>query len=155
MGKLHSALELAKQGFHVFPLEPGSKVPAINHWQHKATRDPEQIKRWWTDPVMDEEMDRNIGIYTGRFEDDRALIVVDVDVKADRNGFDALEEYDMTPSLMSNTPSGGVHIIYVADKPVKQGTNVLGPGVDIRSYGGYIVAPGSEINGKFYEWREQ
>lgn len=152
--KLQAALELAEQGFHVFPIEPNTKVPAIDSWQHKACRDPAQIKRWWTDPVMDIELDRNIGIYTGRYGDDQALLVVDVDIKDDRNGYESMKQYDMAPSLVSLTPSGGQHIIYVVDEPVKQGANVLGPGLDIRSYGGYIVAPGSEINGKFYRWAQ-
>lgn len=161
--KLEHALTLAAEGFYVFPLEPDSKIPAIDAWQKKATRDPEKIQRWWTDPVMDIELDRNIGIFTGMFKNPEhgptrpieALLVIDVDVKADRNGEDSLKQltHDLGEPLISLTASGGRHLIYIVDKPVKQGTNVLGPGLDIRSHGGYIVAPGSVINGKMYRWQ--
>jgi len=155
MTKLEHALALAEAGFYVFPLEPDTKVPAIDGWQHKASRDPGQIKRWWADPVMDTELDRNIGVFTGKY-DEGALLVIDVDVKADRDGLETLRLYDLDPNeaLVSETPSGGLHLIYVVDKPYKSGANVLGPGLDIRSAGGYIVGPGSTLNEKAYRWRD-
>lgn len=153
-----AALKLASQGFHVFPIEPGSKLPAIKAWPDKATRDPEQIRKWWTCPVMEIPIDRNIGITTGKFGDDKALVVVDVDVKAGKQGNRTLLEHEIEGRLLPKsweaiTASGGQHLIYIADKPVKQGVDVLGPGLDIRSGGGYIVAPGSCVGGKEYKWR--
>ena len=161
MTHLEHALSLADAGFYVFPLESNSKIPVIDAWQKKASRDPEQIKRWWTDPVMETELDRNIGIFTGKYSlsknyfSEGALLVIDVDVKTDRNGEDTLKQLtqDVGEPLVALTASGGRHLIYVVDEPVKQGTNVLGPGLDIRSHGGYIVAPGSSINGKEYRWQ--
>lgn len=163
--KLEHALTLARDGFYVFPLEPNAKTPAITAWQKKATRDTEQIKRWWTDPVMATELDRNIGIFTGKFDtpggDCGALIVIDVDVKTDRNGEDTLTKlqaggWTLPPTLTARTASGGKHLIYGVDRPRKQGgANVLGPGLDVRSHGGYIVAPGSSINGKCYQFADE
>jgi hypothetical protein len=73
--KLEWALEQAAEGFYVFPITPGQKAPPlIKDFAGNATRDPEQIKTWWT-----RWPDANIGIYTGKFGDHRALIVVDVD----------------------------------------------------------------------------
>ncbi|WP_406238491.1 bifunctional DNA primase/polymerase [Nocardia sp. NBC_01009] len=44
---LSAALDHAGRGFHIFPLQPGSKVPAIKHWEDDATRDLDRIQRWW------------------------------------------------------------------------------------------------------------
>ena len=149
MNNLEQALQLAQQGFHVFPLEPNGKKPVISDFPNRASRDPEKIKRWF------ENNERNIGISTTKFGDDKALVVIDVDNKNGKHG-DAqllsleLEGYDLPPSLEQSTTTGGRHIIYCVDTPCKQGANVLGDGLDIRSRGGYIVAMGSEIDGKAY-----
>lgn len=149
MTRLEQALALAAQGFHVFPIEPNGKRPIIKDYPNRATRDPETIRRWF------EDENRNIGISTTRFGDDKALVVVDVDNKKGKEG-DAqilaleLEGCELPPSLEQSTPSGGRHIIYITEQPLKQGVNVLGTGLDIRSRGGYIVGPGSTIDGRAY-----
>lgn len=149
MNRLEQALALAAKGFHIFPCEANGKLPVIKDFPNRATRDPEQIRKWF------ENTDRNIGISTTRFGDDQALVVVDIDNKDGKDG-DAqlfsleLEGYELPASLEQSTPSGGRHIIYAAHHACKQGVNVLGDGLDIRSRGGYIVGPGSTINGKSY-----
>jgi hypothetical protein len=150
VNNLEQALQLAERGFHVFPLEPNGKLPVIKDYPNKASRDPEKITRWF----MGNE--RNIGISTSKFGDDKALVVVDVDNKGEKNG-DAqllcleLEGYELPPSLEQSTPTGGRHIVYVADHACNQGgANVLGDGLDVRSRGGYIVAMGSQIDGRKY-----
>jgi hypothetical protein len=152
---LRIALELAEQGFHVFPLLPDSKKPAIKDFPNRATRDPEKIKDFWTDPVMELEQNFNIGISTTRFGDNGALIVVDVDNKGDKRGDDVLfdlelEGKELPRTFAQRTPTGGRHIVLFHHEPVKQGVSVLGKGLDIRSKGGYIVAAGSWINGQNY-----
>lgn len=156
--KMECALALAEYGFHVFPLEPDSKIPLISKWQKKATRDAEQIKKWWTCPVLDYEQDYNIGIFTGRFGVNRSLLVIDVDQKADVDGATNLTLLlaeigeEIPETLISETPTGGKHIIFVVDEAIKQGVNVLGKGLDIRSRGGYIVGPGSTTDKGEYKW---
>lgn len=149
MARLEQALALASKGFYVFPCRPGEKLPAVKEWQNVATRDAEQIAKWWIG------CDYNIGISTSRFGDDKALVVVDVDTKAGKNGEAELfnlemQGHELPVTLEQSTPSGGRHIIYVSDRPCKQGVDVLGNGLDIRSKGGFIVGPGSEIEGKHY-----
>lgn len=149
MSRLAIALELAARGFHVFPCQPNQKVPAITDFPNRATRDEEQIKQWFADER------RNIGISTTRFGDDKALLVVDVDTKGKNNGEHQivtleLEGYGFPATFEQSTPSGGRHLVYQTDVPVRQGTNKLGGGIDIRSRGGYIVGPASEINGRIY-----
>ncbi len=75
MAQVNEALGLAAQGFYVFPCEVGGKLPVIKDWPNRATRDQDQIQRWF------EKHDYNIGISTSRFGDDQALVVVDVDNK--------------------------------------------------------------------------
>lgn len=149
---LRHALDLAAAGFHVFPLEDGTKVPAIDGFPARATRDEAQIRAWWTCPLTGAELTRNVGISTSRFGADSALLVVDIDVKDGRDGETIAGTLDLPPTWETRTPSGGRHLIYVVDAPVPQGANVFGPGVDIRSRGGFIVGPGSKTSKGEYVW---
>ncbi len=157
---LKHALVLANKGFHVFPLLPNSKLPAIEGFPSKATRDEKTIKDWWVDPVLDVEQPYNVGIYTGRFEDDQSLVVIDVDNKKGKNGSKVLIDLkdigcDIPAANFTQvTPTGGLHIVLKNKEPVKQGVDVLGQGLDIRSLGGYIVGGGSTINGDAYTYND-
>jgi len=148
--KLDHALALAAQGFWVFPLRSNSKLPLNKGWQDEATCDPDQIKK------MDfVSRGLNVGIFTSRFGQDNALLVVDVDMKEGKNG-DAelfrleMEGRDFPPTREVTTATGGRHLIYSTAEPVKQGANVIGDGLDIRSRGGFIVGAGSTIDGAPY-----
>lgn len=149
MSFLKSALELAAKGFYVFPLIPNAKEPLILDFTGRATRDEKQIRNWWTCPVLGYEKDFNIGIATSKFGDNEALIVVDIDNKPEKNGYDSLfilenvEGKTLPETWKQKTPTGGSHLIYRHSESVKQGVNVLGLGLDTRSRGGYIVGAGS------------
>lgn len=150
MTMLDHALALAAKGFHVFPLRPGSKLPAIKGYPEKATRDPEQIKAWWA-----KWPEANVGISTSRFGDDEALLVVDVDNKNGKNGDGEifrleLEGHEFPPTYTQRTPTGGRHLVYRCPEPVKQGVDVLGRGLDVRSKGGFIVGVGSRVDAGCY-----
>lgn len=154
MTRLEQALALAARGFWIFPCIENGKTPAIDEWPERATRDEKRIKAWWTNGP-----ERNIGIATEKFGDDQALVVVDVDVKNGKDGNASIFELELTGhelprTLEQSTPSGGRHLLYVSDLPLKQGVDVLGPGLDIRSRGGYIVAAGSVIDGLAYKLHE-
>jgi len=149
MTKLDWALELAAIGFYVFRLKPDSKVPAAKGWQQEATRDPAQIM------AMFSTGDYNIGIYTGKFMKDKSLLAIDEDNKGEKKGADTLFQLDfkgneIPHTRVQTTPTGGRHHIYSCPRAVKQGVNVLGDGLDIRSRGGYIVGAGSTISGRPY-----
>ncbi len=159
MSQLKTILELAKRGFHVFPLQPNNKKPVIADFVNRATRDPRQIREWWLDPVLGTLQPYNVGISTTKYNGNEALVVVDVDNKGTKNGSNQLlrlerDGYEFDETLTQETPTGGLHLIYRANHPVKQGVDVLANGIDIRSKGGYIVGPGSTIDGKSYRWRE-
>ncbi len=149
MTTLSHALSLAAKGFHVFPCEENGKLPVIKDFPNRATRDTDQITKWF------DGTNRNIGISTSRFGDSQALVVVDVDVKGDKHGDETVLQLELSGSefpvtLEQSTPSGGRHMLYVAPEPLRQGVEVFGDGIDIRSRGGYIVGPGSTIDGKAY-----
>ena len=151
MTKLEHAIALAAKGFWVFPIVEGKKAPPrMEGWQRFATREPNKIADLWRAHPND-----NIGIYTGKFGRNEALVVVDVDNKDGKDG-DAellkleLAGFDLAPTMENHTPTGGRHLVYRTLRAVKQGANVLAAGLDIRSKGGYIVGPGSEIDGAFY-----
>lgn len=160
MSTLDHALQLARQGFHVFPIIEGGRTPAIIGFPQRATRDEAQIRAWWleADTVMgaNREHGYNVGIYTGRYGDDQALLVVDVDTKKGKQGEVSLDYLDMMegvpPTLTADTPSGGRHLFYVVDEPLKTGVNVLGNGLDTRSGGGYVVGAGSITDSGAYLW---
>lgn len=154
--KLGAAIALAERGFYVFPLKINQKTPLFNNWQSEATKNIETIKSWWFSKSEKKEIPYNIGIFTGAYNCNQALVVVDVDDKEGKKGSDTLlslelDGFEFTPSFCQSTVTGGQHIIYKHSQPLKQGTNKLGVGLDIRSLGGYIVAPGSVIDGKTYE----
>lgn len=153
MSKLDHALALAAKGFWVFPLQAnGKKPPKDMHFKELATRDPAAIAAMFGDK------DFNVGIYTGKFGDDGgALCVVDVDNKGTKRGDDALiklelEGFELPDTAMAETPTGGSHLFFSVGVAVRQGANVLGDGLDIRSRGGYVVGAGSTIEGKTYRW---
>lgn len=153
---LDIALAHARQGMRVFPVVPGGKVPAIGGWNHRATSDPEVIRGWWSrkDKVIgvDRERDFNIGVATGH-----GVAVLDVDVKH-LDGFASLKDlvaetglpdgWDVTRTV--RTASGGVHLYFKTTEDLATTASKIGPGLDTRGAGGYVLAAGSIVNGKPY-----
>lgn len=132
---IEAALALARQGFLVFPLKAGAKSPPlVADWPHAATTDEAQVRSWWT-----QWPDANVGVHCA------GLLVVDVDPK--KGGYDSLstfeEQIQLDATLEVETPSGGRHIYYRCGEPVRNGVDVLGPGLDIRATHGYVVGAGS------------
>lgn len=144
MGKLGAALAWAARGFPVFPLDPNGKEPAFGEsWNETATTDPDTIRALWTDPVIGQERDYNIGV------DCTDRIVVDVDVKDGKDGHNQYMQLGGTyDTLVVRTPSGGFHCYF--EGPDCSNANIARD-VDIRSHHGYVLAPGSVIDGKPYE----
>jgi hypothetical protein len=143
------AINLAHSGFHIFPLDVNSKLPAIKDYPNKATTDEVQVAAWWNGRP------KNIGISTSHFGVSEALIVVDVDIKSGKRGDLSLlqlemEGFELPPTFTVKTPSGGTHLFYRVPKALKQGVDTLGLGLDTRSLGGYVVGPGSIIDGREY-----
>jgi hypothetical protein len=150
---LSCALAAADLGWHVFPCAPGSKRPALNqNWQDLATTDPVRIRSWWARQAY------NIGIACGP----SGLVVVDLDISSTgATGAASLEllcraQGQRLPAgtYTVDTPSGGSHLYFTAPAtPVRNSTGRLGPLIDIRADGGYVVGAGSRIAGRAYACR--
>ena len=146
--KLEWALHIASLGFRVFPIAADAKSPpSIAAWPVYATDDPEKIRRFWTNLVMDGEEDFNIGVTGGTF--------IDVDNKNGLNGsemLDVLQDLhgDLPPTLTVETPTGGFHRYFLADILIGNSASVMAPGLDVRGRAGYVVGPGSTIGDKAY-----
>jgi hypothetical protein len=146
-----AALALAAQGFAVFRLSPGTKKPLKGSNGFKdATTDPEQIRGWWK-----KTPNANIGVATGASR----LIVIDGDVKHGDDPVDSLLQlkngHNFLPeTLRSATTSDGWHLYFRAPEGIEIRNSVgeLGPGLDVRGEGGYVVAPPSVVDGKSYRW---
>lgn len=164
---LDVALLYANRGWHVFPCHsikndrctcnnydscsPG-KHPRIQKGLLNASIDPDQIKTWWT-----KWPDANIAIRTGAISD---LVVIDIDPRHDGdNSLDRLEynNYHLPIARTIKTGSGGRHL-YFSHPGVdvhNDQAGKLGPGLDVRGDGGYVLAPPSiHISGGIYEVSE-
>ena len=136
---LLAALELADQGWNVFPLRPGSKAPLIAKAQggngaHDGTTDPDQIIEWWT-RVPNAGIGANLG-------DDR--IAFDIDLQ---HGGQRLKAFPVTRTHLSGRGNGNSHLIYrytpgSLASQIQPKTAGLGRGLDIKvGRGAYIVVP--------------
>lgn len=141
---LHAALDAARRGWFVFPLRPGRKSPVVDRWEQRATRDDNVIRRWWSDSSR-----RNVGIACGP----SGLHVIDLDGSAsgERSSTVVLAELARTASqplpvdtFTVATPHG-LHLYFTApEQPHLRNTVArLGPHIDSRGWGGYVVAAGS------------
>ena len=146
------ALRLAKAGFAVFPLRPGSKLPATTHGFQDASRNPDLVAAMFT--VVGEQA--NIGVATGESH----LVVVDLDGDEGVEGWRRLQaEHGRTETLTSRTPRGW-HLWFkaLADVEVRNSASRVAPNIDVRGVGGYVVAPGSSVTatdgkpGGSYRW---
>ncbi len=147
-GLLNAALDYAGRGWYVFPCRL-DKTPATQHGVKDATIDPVQVRRWWTD-----RPGASIGVACGP----SGLVVIDIDVA--KGGLASWQRLKAAhgiddETLTSLTGGGGWHLIYRAPERF-QGRNSagkLGPGVDVRANGGYIIAPPSgHPSGREYIW---
>jgi len=141
-------------------VSPG-KHPAIP-WQRfqKHKIDDAQLDIWFGPGAMYERL--NIGIITGAISGN--VFVVDVDIGPGKQGDDSFEELqlandDLPITLESKTGGGGRQFFLraPAGMPIVTDKNVLGPGIDVRGEGGFVVAPPSlHKSGRRYEmdWEE-
>ncbi|AYL36931.1 bifunctional DNA primase/polymerase [Streptomyces fungicidicus] len=168
---LRAALDAAERGWHVFPLRPGTKRPALHgektctgtgpcaaghrKWEQRATTDPDRIRSAWSKAPF------NVGIATGP----SGLVVVDLDVPKDKGSSDAPDGaatfaalceragHTVPGTYRTRTASGGTHLYFTAPAGVRLSNTAgsIGPLVDTRACGGYVVAAGSITTAGPYE----
>ncbi|GAA3866449.1 bifunctional DNA primase/polymerase [Streptomyces lannensis] len=168
---LRAALDAAERGWHVFPLRPGGKPPALHgekscphtgecaaghvKWEQRATTDPDRIRAAWSRAPF------NVGIATGP----SGLLVVDLDVPKDKGCSDAPDGaatfgalceragHAVPDTYRTRTPSGGGHLYFTAPSGVRlaNAAGTVADSVDTRAWGGYVVAAGSITPAGRYE----
>ncbi len=126
--------------FKIFPIKPNGKRPCISDWEVNASNDPDQILQWSTRfPGC------NWAIATGPSN----LVVLDIDQKD--NGSVQFEKlqllYGVPDTFTITTQSGGRHLYFTGQT---RSRIRLFPGIDIKSKGGYVICPPSQIDGRPY-----
>lgn len=110
------------------------KHPLTRNGVKDATDDAEQIAAWRA-----EYPHANWGIATGN-----GLLVLDLDVKPGKNGIESIKTLGALPATRTvRTGSGGLHFYFSVDRKLPNTSGKLGPGIDTRCDGGYVLAPGS------------
>ncbi|MEV6811809.1 bifunctional DNA primase/polymerase [Micromonospora sp. NPDC051296] len=176
---LAAALAHAARGWHVFPLRPDDKRPAFpDHtadqctghdprcraghvgWESRATTDPDRIRRAWSARPY------GIGIACGPSR----LVVVDLDIRKPGQvmppgyegygyglrvltGLAARHGATIDPTYTVTTGRRGTHLYYqhpTTGPDLRNTAGTLGPMVDTRSHGGYVVAAASTVAGRPY-----
>lgn len=129
-------------GWKVLVLAAGSKVPAIKGGAgfKDATDDSATVDKWAkTYPKA------NIGVATGSSS---GIIVIDIDPR--NGGFDSVAKLAgkgmvFPPAPEARTGNNGRHLIFAYNPSIKASKDRLGPGIDVKTDGGYIVAAPSVI----------
>jgi Bifunctional DNA primase/polymerase, N-terminal/Primase C terminal 1 (PriCT-1) len=163
---LTAALAYARKGFAVIPLHSvpdgicscgcsnpacnsRGKHPRIAEWQIYPARDEARIHELWG-----RWPDANVGIVTGAVSGN---VVLDEDPR--NGGQESLAElqlkYGPIPSTREAfTGGGGRHFYFLHPGfQVSNSSGAVGPGLDVKGDGGYVVAPPSlHFSGRRYSW---
>lgn len=161
-----AAIRLATGGHYVLPLHgigqggrctcgrscssPG-KHPRLAHGLHEASAEPSIVAGWWR-----RWRTANVGLATGH----GGLFVLDVDGPEGEETLARLErDHEPLPvTRWVRTGSGGRHAYMRLPSGVDLGNSArkLGPGLDTRGNGGYVVCPPSNhVSGGVYQWLNQ
>lgn len=143
---IDGALLMFDLGFKLFPCKPNTKEPAFDGWQEWARNaSRKRILDFGTaQPTCNWAV----------FPEASGHSVIDLDVKHGNNGIqelNALEQLNepLPHTLTVNTPSTGIHHYYKGT--IRSTIGTVAPGIDTKSRGGYVLAPGSRIDDRAYE----
>ena len=157
MSTRNAAVSATGRDWKVFPCRYRDKRPAVDRWEERAISDPGRVGRHWPDGA-------NPAIATGP----SGLVVVDLDthnplpgdwrLPGIHDGRDVLAqiiEWADQPwpvTYMVLTPTGGWHLYFTApDGPeIRNSAGKIGPLIDVRAAGGYVLAAGSVIDERAY-----
>ena len=125
---------------------PG-KHPRTRNGVHDATTDRARILRWRWEGA-------NVGIATGA---ESGLVVLDIDPRS--GGDETIARLQDRLGVLPESPAvitggGGRHLYFAFPAGADIGCPMLGPGLDVRGQGGYVVAPPSiHPSGRCYQWQ--
>lgn len=142
------AKKLALDGYRIFPLQSNKKIPLSgSHGFKDASTDISIIDKIWRNKCY------NAGIATGN-----GLLVIDLDVRPGKNGLSELSEWEfrnrrLPETYTVKTPSGGRHLYFYFNGSISKDDKKYWKekGIDLQDSGHYVVAAGSQVDGKLYE----
>lgn len=135
------------KGMSIFPVilskDKDGKIqkrPAVA-WKQYITRLPteEELHIWF-----DHSQFNGIGMATGKISN---LNVLDIEGYATE---EVIKKFDSP--LKTRTISGGYHLFYKWDHPIRNSVKIEGEAVDFRGDGGFVVLPPSGFEGNKYSW---
>jgi Mrp family chromosome partitioning ATPase len=138
-----TAIRFAERGWFVFPIQENSNEPLTGRsWEKLSTNDPKKVRAY-----ADALPGHNWGLNCGK----SGLTVLDLDRKNGKNGVQALDAAGLEPTetWLVATANGGYHYYYEGEGA--NSASMIAEGVDTRGRGGYVVIPGSVINGREYK----
>jgi hypothetical protein len=144
---LRHALRYA-QRWAIFPCRR-NKTPWTKRGFQDATKNQDRIREWWK-----QWPDASIGVPTGELN---GIWALDIDLPHGPESLARLEaEHGPLPeTLVQRTGGGGQQYIFRWDDrhPIRNSAGLIGPGIDVRGEGGYIILPPSlHPSGRRYAW---
>lgn len=144
---LQYALRYIALGWPVFACRENDKRPIAQGGFHTATLERSEVVATWQQHPR-----ANIGIPAGR-----AWWVLDVDPRhGGHETLAAIEDRfgELPDTLIAKTPSGGLHYYFAPDARARNTAAKLGPGLDTRGDGGYVLVEGSSVGGNRYAFQD-
>ena len=135
-------------GWHLLAVQPRTKLP-FGRWGGKELAPSPRPEHWKRHPLL------NVGIATGPASD---VFVLDIDPA--KGGLETLRalraqhgRLPLTPLVRTGSDGWHLYFDFPEGQEVTNSAGKLGPGLDVRGVGGYVVAPPSlHPNGKRYAW---
>ncbi|QIG96589.1 bifunctional DNA primase/polymerase [Bradyrhizobium sp. 6(2017)] len=160
-GLVNAALGYAKRNYFIFPAKFAEKQKLGHTSAEKSngnpwgyTKDPDEIREYWRRWPR-----AAIGLPTGAAN---GLFVIDVDTPDghDHDGRESLIRLEVQHGALPRTrvaesPTGSRHYYFKQppDITIPCSASKLGPGIDVRGDGGFVIAPPSERPGRGkYTW---
>ena len=132
-----AAVQLARDGFWVFPCKAGTKIPAIRGYLRERMS-VEQVEAWWSRHPND-----NVAMNP----EANGLVVLDLDLYKPECNWDRVVE----PTMMVRSASGGEHHYFEDDGKRFPGKFNGYTSVDLK-HRGVVVLPPSRFESGQYEW---
>lgn len=172
---------LVRAGFHIFPCQPGAKTPACQGGVTAAINDPGGITAHWAanpdhnigiscgaSRLVVIDCDRPKGddwqwptdwakVAGTQWDgtDAYCYLIEQAWLKLSPEDSDLLPTMsDVLSTMVVMTPTGGMHFYFQAPPnfTVRNSAGVLAPLLDVRAEGGYVLGPGSTVNGVGYDY---
>ena len=147
---MSNAIQVMRLGLSVFPCaNSGSraKAPLVARGWKAASRDENHIREFWMRHPF-----ALVAVPTGKLN---GITVLDVDRKNNVDGFASLERRGFDLSTFEGpivtTPTGGVHLYFKYTPDLRNSAGKLGPGLDVRNDGGYVIVAGEIIGQGRYQ----